>query len=178
MQPEPTAQQPDMAAFAHVKDERLRGLLAHYLSLRQGRRAPRRSQISPLDFPQLLSSVFLYERTDDGADYHIRLAGEEVARMLQTTRAGSRLSEVFPADAMPLVAERFRHVSSTLSVMHNSGRVFQRLGGTGIGERIVMPLLDDMDEPRFLLGATVYALPAGDAAPAGDEPATITYTPL
>jgi len=166
-----------MAAFAHVKDSQLAGLLAYYLNLRQGRQMPRRSQISPMDFPRLLSNVFLYEATPDG-DYMIRLAGEDISRMLQTTRAGARLSEVFPAGAFPVMTERFRHICATRSVMHNAGHVFQRVGGTGTGERIVMPLLDDADEPRFLLGATVYALATGDASPAGDRSMTITYTLL
>ncbi|MBP7063783.1 PAS domain-containing protein [Ferrovibrio sp.] len=52
---------PDMAAFAHVKDGLLRDLLAYYLARRDGARVPLRSRIAPMDFPKLLSNVFLYE---------------------------------------------------------------------------------------------------------------------
>jgi len=175
-----------MTAFAHVKDARLAGLLAYYLDLRQGMQVPRRNQVSPLDFPHLLGNVFLYEVTGDG-DYLIRLAGDEIARMLQTTRAGSRLSAVFPPDAFPLVAERFDRICETRSVMHNIGQVFHRVGGSGHGERIVMPLLDETSLPRFLLGATVYAVADGAAMPSetrmtGNRPAgdpmIVTFTPL
>jgi hypothetical protein len=170
---------PDLAAFAHVKDAALRGLLAHYLDLRQENRAPFRRQISPMDFPGLLGNVFLYECTGNGADYYIRLAGNEVARMLQTAKAGAKMSEVFPADVFPVMLERYRRICGTLSVMYNGGRVFHRLGGTGTGERIVMPLLDDAGAPRFLFGATVYHLTQAEVhLPPGQEPQSIIYTPL
>lgn len=170
---------PDLAAFAHVQEPALRGLLGHYLALRRGNRVPYRHQLSPMDFPNLLGNVFLYESIGDGRDYHIRLAGNEIARMLQTVRAGATLSEVFPSDIAPVMLERFRRVCSTRSVMYNGGRVFHRLGGTGHGERIVMPLLDDDGNPRFLFGATVYHLAKDDAAlPPGQEPQSIIFTPL
>ena len=174
-----SAPKPGMDAFAHVRDPRLRRFLAHYLGLRQGRRIPRRDQISPLDFPDLLSSVFLYEFDPASQDFHIRLAGDHIARMLQTARAGARLSEVFPPAAFPIVLERYRRVCLTPSVMHNVGRVFHNLGGSGYGERIAMPLLGEDGTPAFFLGATCYAVQAEpDPAEHHDDPVTITYTPL
>ncbi len=168
---------PGMDAFAHVRDPKLRRFLAHYLGLRQDRRVPRRSQLSPLDFPDLLSMVFLYEFDPASQDFHIRLAGEHVARMLQTARAGARLSEVFPPRALPIVLQRYRRVCLTPCVMHNIGRVFENVGGSGSGERIAMPLHDDLGKPAFFLGATSYAV-TPDAKPgeAHEDPVTVTYT--
>lgn len=175
----PSDRQPGMDAFAHVHDPRLRRFLAHYLGLRQGRQVPRRSQISPLDFPDLLSMAFLYEFDPASQDFHIRLAGDHVAHMLQTARAGARLSDVFPARALPIVLERYRRICLTPCVMHNIGQVFHNLGGAGFGERIAMPLHDDDGSPAFFLGATSYSVtPDAGAGVAHDDPVTVTYTAL
>lgn len=89
-------QLPGLAAFAHVQEPLLRDLLGYYLNLRDGARVPRRDRISPLQFPKLLSSVFLYEYDRDSHDFAIRLAGEDIKRMLRTTKPGAKLADVFP----------------------------------------------------------------------------------
>ena len=171
--------QPSMADFAHVQHPLLQLLLAYYLDLRQGRPVPRRSQVSPLDIPQLLSHVFLYEFDRTSQDFRIRLAGSVVAEKVATARSGARLSDVFPPAVFPVVLQRYRRVCVERLVMHNIGRIFHLLGGTGTGERIVMPLQGDDDRTDFLIGATVYTL-AEQEAPrtTGAEPVAITYTPL
>lgn len=168
-----------MASFGHVQDPLLRELLAYYLARRAGARVPLRSRIAPMDFPKLLSNVFLYEYVAADDDFHIRLAGEEIRTMLQTTRQGSKLAEVFPPEIAAIVRERYLQVCRDSSVMHNIGLVFERMGGSGQGERIAMPLADDQGAVRFLLGATVYHFP--QRAPADSpnaEKVIITYTPL
>ncbi|MCW0235578.1 MAG: PAS domain-containing protein [Ferrovibrio sp.] len=170
---------PDLSTFTHVKDPRLVQLLAYYLDQRQGRRVPRRNSISPLDFPTLLGNVFLYEYDAGNDDLCIRLAGEDIRAMLLTTKQGAKLSEVFPADVVPIMRERYSRVLADCAVMHNIGRVFHHMGGTGTGERLVLPLLDESDRPRFLLGATVYGLDRDSIHPAPNTvPQVITYTPL
>ncbi len=170
---------PDMAAFGHVKDGLLRDLLAYYLARRDGARVPLRSRIAPMDFPKLLSNVFLYEYVAADDDFHIRLAGEEIRTMLQTTLQGAKLAEVFPPEIANVVRERYGQVCRDGSVMHNIGLVFERMGGSGQGERIVMPLADDQGVARFLLGATVYHFPQQAAASRPNvEKVTITFTPL
>lgn len=132
-----------------------------------------------MDFPKLLSSVFLYEYDKAASDFRLRLAGNTVAEMLQTVKAGSLLSQVFPPQVYPVMAERYGRVCSECSVMHNIGHVFHQMGGTGIGERIVMPLLDEQDEPNFFLGATMYPLPDDTPRPPHKPNSqVVTYTPL
>ena len=127
----------------------------------------------------MLSDVFLYEFDPATQDFHIRLAGDHVARMLRTTRSGARLSEVLPPEALPIVLERYLRICTTPCVMHNIGRVFHNLGGTGSGERIAMPLIGDSGTPSFFFGATSYAVEAdADATEDHDDPVTVTYTPL
>lgn len=172
-------QLPDLAAFGHVKDGLLRDLLAYYLAQRAGARVPLRSRIAPMDFPKLLSNVFLYEYVAADDDFHMRLAGEEIRTMLQTTRPGAKLAEVFPPEIAAMVRERYRQVCRESCVMHNIGQVFERMGGSGQGERIVMPLADDQGAVRFLLGATVYHFQQEAAASRPNvEKMTITFTPL
>ncbi len=169
----------DITAFRHVKDPLLHQFLDYYLTLRQGDRVPRRSQVSPMDFPRLLSNIFLYECDTTAQDFHLRLAGSQVAEMLQTMKAGTKMSDVFPPDVFPIVLQRYRRVCTDLAVMHNIGKVFHLMGGTGMGERIVMPLLDNAGVPSFIIGATVYMLPKDEIhVPPGREPQVVTYTPL
>lgn len=177
--PEQQGRQPELADFPHVRHPLLRQFLSYYLDLRQGRAVPRRDQISPLDFPQLLGNVFLYEFDRATQDFHIRLAGSLVAEKVGTIKAGTRISEVFPAAAVPVVLERYRRICVERLVMHNIGQVFHLLGGAGTGERIAMPLLGNDGERDFLIGATVYPLPEPEAKPTVDAPPVIvTYTAL
>ena len=58
--------------------------------------------------------------------------------------------------------------------MHNIGRVFQNLGGTGTGERVAMPLLGGDSEPAFFLGATTYWLDPDPTLDTEETPVRIT----
>lgn len=172
-------QRPGLADFPHVQHPLLRQFLSYYLDLRQGQPVPRRQQLSPLDIPQLLGNVFLYEFDRATQDFQIRLAGSLVAEKVDTIKAGSRLSDVFPPVAVPVVLQRYRRICVERMVMHNIGQVFHLLGGAGLGERIAMPLLGDDGARDFLIGATVYPLPKPDMKPAVDAPpVSITYTAL
>lgn len=175
-QPSPVT---DITAFSHLKDPLLLQFLTYYLNLRQGDRVPRRGQVSPMDFPRLLSNVFLYECDTTAQDFHLRLAGSQVAELLQTVKAGTKMSDVFPPDVFPIVLQRYRRICTELVVMHNIGKVFHLMGGTGMGERIAMPLLDNAGVPSFIIGATVYTLPKHEIhVPPGREAQIVTYTPL
>lgn len=175
----PDRPRPDLSSFTHVRDPRLRRFLGHYLDLRGAGRVPPRSRLSPLDIPDVLGFVFLYDFDPDIRDFTMRLAGQHVASMLLTAKAGTPLSRVFPPDVYPSVRERYLRACTEPSVMHNVGRVFHHMGGTGIGERLAMPLLGEDGVVRFLIGATVYVVDADTAMPpAGEPPASIAFTPL
>lgn len=175
----PDRPRPDLSSFTHVRDPRLRRFLGHYLDLRGDGRVPSRSRLSPLDIPEVLGFVFLYDFDPETGDFTMRLAGQHVASMLLTARAGTPLSRVFPPDVYPSVRERYLRACTEPSVMHNIGRVFHHMGGGGIGERLAMPLLGEDGRPRFLIGATVYQVDAVAAVPpAGEPPAIVTFTPL
>lgn len=176
--PSPAGQQPDMAAFGHVVATPLRELLAFYLGKRGGAKVPKRSSISPVDFRNLLSGVFLYEYDRASNDFQVRLAGNDIREMVQTVRQGSRIDEMFPPEAAAAVRERYARVCNDICVMHNIGQVFEKLGGTGHGERIALPLADDAGDVRFLIGATVYDLARPAEMRPGAEKVRITFTPL
>jgi len=178
LDPAAVGQQPDMSAFGHVVATPLRDLVAFYLGKRAGARVPLRSSISPVDLRNLLSGVFLYEYDRANRDFQVRLAGNDIRDMVQTVRQGARLDEIFPPEAAAAVRERYAKVCDEVCVMHNIGHVFEKLGGTGQGERLALPLADDSGDVRFLIGATLYDLGSPGKPLPGNEKVRITFTPL
>lgn len=153
--------------LAELRSPLLKQLAAYWLQRRDGARVTRRSAIDPRDFPSLLQHIFLYDYDPATRRLTLRLAGEEIRRMLPRSNPGARLDEIIPPAYFPTVEARYRRVCEEPAIMHAVGRVFLNLGGTGSGERILLPLAGDDGVVRQMLGATLYQL--GDRYLGGTE---------
>ena len=71
----------DLNAFAHVRDERLRRLLRHWLERRGDGLAPRRSAIDPTAIGPILASVWMCDYLPADRRFRMRLAGEDINRL-------------------------------------------------------------------------------------------------
>jgi hypothetical protein len=83
------------AAFIDTPhDPDLRALHEYWDGLRGDRAMPSRQDIDPTAIPKLLPYVFMYNVVADGGGYSIRLAGEEVVRLVGHTGrpAGSTMT--------------------------------------------------------------------------------------
>jgi len=143
---------------AAIKQSALLEVAAHWHAARRDRLLPAWRDIDALALGRHLAIVWSW-RYDFARDTFVgRLAGEEITAMLGLSIRGKTLEECFPADAVAVVRERYKAVMDGPNFMFSHGKVFVRVGLTGHGERVVLPLADDGINADGILGATVYLL--------------------
>jgi hypothetical protein len=129
---------------------------AHWRAARGDRSMPAWPDIDAVALGRKLPIIWAWHY-DFALDTFVgRLAGEEIAAVLGGNIRGKPIDTCFPPDAAAAVRERYRTVMDGPHFMHGHGRVFVRLGGTGYGERIVLPrrgALRDRLSPRRPAGA-------------------------
>lgn len=151
-----------------------------YDSRRADAPVTRRDDFDIFHIPALVPHLFLYDYDPTQRSFLLRVAGEEIRRLLPSSRPGVALEQIMPSAALPAVQERYRRVCEEPAILHAIGRVFFNLGGSGVGERIVLPLADADGKVHQLLGATIYTL--GDQNEQGRiferEEVTLTFASL
>jgi hypothetical protein len=143
-------------------------VLAHWHAACCDRQMPGWKDIDAVALGRKLPIIWAW-RWDVARDTFIgRLAGEEIVAVLGNNIRGKPIEACFPSDTAAVVRERYKAVMDGPRFMRGHGKVFARLGGTGYGERIVLPLAADGVHSDGVLGATVYRLGAppvrGEAA--------------
>lgn len=171
---------PDLAQLP-IQAQLLKDFVGYWLdSRRAGATVTRRDDFDIFHIPALVPRLFLYDFDPAPRSFLLRVAGEEIRRLLPNSLPGATLEKIMPPAALPVVQQRYRRVCEEPAIMHAIGRVFVNLGGTGIGERIVLPLAGADGKVHQLLGATIYAL--GDQTEQGRvferEEVTLTFMPL
>jgi len=136
----------------------LRDFVAQWYSRRDGRTVTRRQDFDIFQFRALLPYLFLYDYDAATRGLTLRLAGEEIRRLLPNARPGTPLDRIMPAGYVAPVLERYRRVCEEPAIILTTGRVFLNLDGTGVGERILLPLADADGRIYQMLGATLYQL--------------------
>jgi len=169
----------ELDAFAHVKDERLRRLLRHWLECRGDGLAPRRSAIDPTAIGPMLASVWMCDYLPDERRFRMRLAGEEINRLYGRNVTQCTFEEIITPALLPDLVRRYRRVVEEPAILHCGGGIYLASSRSEVGERLVLPLADDADEIRHVIGASVYRtdLKAGEG-PIQRESMVETYTPL
>ena len=116
------------------------------------------ARIDPLALGRHLAIVWSWRHDFVRDTFFGRLAGEEITVMLGLSIRGKPLEQCFPPDAVAVVCERYKAAMDGPNFMFGHGKVFARVGLTGYGERIVLPLAADGIHADGILGATVYRL--------------------
>jgi hypothetical protein len=169
----------DLDAFAHVKDERLRRLLQHWLDRRGDGLAPRRSAIDPTAIGSILSGVWMcdYEPTD--RRFRMRLAGEDINRLYGRNVTQCYFEEIIEPAMLPDILRRYRRVVEEPAILHCGGHIYLASNRSEVGERLVLPLMDDSGAIRHVIGASVYRMDLKvGGGPIMRESMTETFTPL
>jgi len=164
-----------------IGEAALREVVAHWQAARGDRPMPGWPDIDAVALGRKLPIIWAW-RYDFALDTFVgRLAGEEIAAVLGGNIRGKPIEACFPPDAAAVVRDRYKAVMDGPQFMRGHGRVFVRLGGTGYGERIVLPLAGDGVRPDGVLGATVYRLgapPVRDGAAIDHHNEIVTYYKL
>jgi hypothetical protein len=169
----------DLDALAHVKDERLRRLLRHWLERRGDRLAPLRSAIDPTAIGPILSSVWMCDYLPADRSFRMRLAGEDINRLYGRNVTQCSFEEIIAQPLLTELLRRYRRVVEEPAILHCGGNIYLASNRSEVGERLVLPLCDDSGAIRHAIGASVYRmeLKVGEG-PITRESMTETFTPL
>jgi len=169
----------ELDAFAHVKDERLRRLLRHWMERRDGGFLPKRAAIDPTAIGPILASVWMCDYLPDNRGFRMRLAGEDINRLYGRNVTQCTFEEIITPTLLPDLLQRYRRVVEDPSIMHCAGNIYLASDRSEVGERLVLPLADDSSAIRHVIGASVYRmeLKAGEG-PITRETMLNTFTPL
>lgn len=143
-------------ALPHVKEPRLRALLAHWLEVRGGREVPRRRDIDALRIPSVLSIVWICDYDRPSGDFRVRLAGDDVLRMYKGDLRGHSVRNLYAPEEQEVVMERMRRVATEPCIVHLSGTIYGFSHHTGQGERLMLPLAGDGAAVESVVGASAY----------------------
>lgn len=132
--------------------------------------APSRKQITPAPFKAVLSTLFLVDVVDGGADFRLALAGDVVVRFLGSEyTVGKLLSEVSPSPFRERSFRFFRQVvTERAPVVLGPVRTLHEQHGYFDNEAIVLPLSDAADAVTGLMGVIHLALARFETEEAGE----------
>ena len=169
----------ELNAFAHVKDERLRRLLKHWMACRGEGLIPKRAAIDPTAIGPILASVWMCDYLPESRGFRMRLAGEDIHRLYGRNVTQCLFEEIIAPALLPDLLRRYRRVVEEPAVMHCGGHIYLASDRSEVGERLVLPLADDSGAIRHVIGASVYRmnLQAGEG-PITRESMVETFTPL
>lgn len=171
-----------IADFSHVTDERLRRMVAYWLSVRAGGSVPTVDRIDPIAFHFALSNIWMCDVVDDDprGRWRYRIVGEEVRRAYGRNIVGQTLESITDPAAIDRVTTYFSIATDWPAVVHVGGRLYSEEEYPARGERIILPFLDPASgRVGRLLGATFHSwlergYPSGGVPPTQ----TRTYTPV
>ena len=153
---------------SEVLDARLRALYIYWNKKRGERRAPSQVDIDPVEIPELLGFVNLYDVRQEPRDYLVRLNGSEVAAMLGQDITGMWCSEVVSGEAKDRCHSAFAMCVDDWS----PALVETSLDFCGKDHAaqllLVLPLSDDGEVINKLMTAHAYKL-IGKSAESWDE---------
>jgi hypothetical protein len=169
----------DLKDFAHVKDECLRHLLAHWLERRGDHVAPPRTTIDPTAIGAILANVWMCDFLPAERRFRMRLAGEEIHRLYGRNIAQCFFEDIIVPGLRGDVIRRYLRIVEEPAAMHCGGHIYLASERSQVGERIVLPLLDDGGAMTHVIGASIFrADRLVDDGPIMRESMVETFTPL
>ncbi len=139
-----------------IREPRLAAVADHWDRACRGGAMPGWSDLDPIAIGRELPIVWSWRWDADIGDFVGRLAGDDIESVLGQSVRGRRLDQVFGALNAPIARCRYLEVMRRPAAVRSVGHVFGHVGGTGLGERIILPLAPDRGSGGGVFGATIY----------------------
>ncbi len=136
----------------------LQRLYDYWLSKFKGGNIPGRSDVDPLDIPEILPKICLLdvERTDDGPRFRFRLFGTEHQEFNQQDFTGRTIDEVFSPEAAAKIGATYTQIVES-GEPHYWREALAFPGREHIEyERLMCPLASDGETVDMLIGVFVF----------------------
>lgn len=134
----------------------LKEIAQHWRDICPPDRLPGWKDIRPSAIKKHLPIVWCYDYDAQQDDFIGRLAGIEITGVSSKPFKGTRLSELRPKDVYPRSLMRAKRVVEEPAFYCGRGVVYKTAEQRGYGERIVMPLRTDGNDPPGIFGASEY----------------------
>ena len=128
----------------------LAALWRYWNGKRGGRALPLRTDISPLDIPQLLPHLTLVDRRDDGA-FRLRLVGTAVAEAYGSDATGKTIDELLREPRLSTAKHHYAAAFSSGRPMFNRNHYKTDRVMELVVSRVVLPLADETGRTIMLL---------------------------
>ncbi len=152
-----------------LNDSRLIRLAEFWQSRRSPGRLPGWKDIDPVEIAPCLPIIWAWRWDPAESSFIGILAGEDIILGAGRNPARRRLDTYFPAPVAPTIAAQFGRVMNEPVLVHATRLITNRLGYSGRGERIVLPLATDGVHGDALVGASVYQIPGSPHAPESED---------
>lgn len=166
----------------HLKEPSMQEIARFWDQARAGRRFPAWRDIDPVALAAHLPILWAWRWDAAQQTFIGRLAGEAILDAMGTGFRGGRLQDYFAGRNAETFMHRYRRVIGDPAIMANRGFVFSLIGGTGIGERIALPLSEDGVTADGIIGATIYRVTgnklARDRVTVAEERESVEFFPV
>jgi hypothetical protein len=133
-------------------DAGLRWMFDYWEGKRQLRRMPRREEVDPVDFFKMLPLVYIVEGTSLEQLY-VKLAGTAYRNLYGFEITGRRIVDLIPSNAGLQALNDYRTCLDEERPVYREGEMTWRQRNAPVFyQRLLLPLGDDTDRMRFMLG--------------------------
>lgn len=132
-----------------------RGFLDYWLRLRGDRAMPSFKDFDPVEVPSALSQIFVVDAMPDGS-FVYRVAGSEIEDRYNRSLKGAKLEEIMQPTGAHSILERWRRVRDIPAAFYVDTNHRASSGRSVRGERLVVPMGEDGEPARQIIGVTLY----------------------
>ena len=147
------------ALLSRLQEPDLIAVAMHWNAARGRKLMPGWTDIDPSAISRQLPIVWAYRYFPETETFVGRLAGEAINAIHGRSIRGMALDDLFPTpDAAENVRARYLRVVKEPCMYRSTGQVFTKIGRSGTGERVILPLASDGVHADGVFGATFYRL--------------------
>ncbi len=137
-------------------DEHLKWAVGYWDEHRSRRAMPARNDVDPMDFPKLLPTTYLLERTSDH-DFTVRVAGTRFREVYGREVTGEKISSFIPTDTGRDFHQDVELCCKHIGPVYREGRATWRPSGVATRfQRVLLPLGSRDGFVDHLLGFAVF----------------------
>ena len=136
--------------------EVLKDLYRYWDGKRAGRAMPARSDIDPLEIPQFLDSLLLFDVEADTGRFRARLAGTKIVDFYGADYTGEYLDEIEFGDRRDDILRAYRTCLETKRPSAQEHMFWNIRGFHFKVERILLPLSDDQERVNMVLAGIAF----------------------
>ena len=168
--------------LTYLQEPSLHEIARFWNKARGGRRFPAWRDIDPVALAPHLPVLWAWRWDKAEQTFIGRLAGEAILDAMGPGFRGGRLQDYFAGRNAEIFMHRYRRILDQPAILVNRGFIFSLISGTGIGERLGLPLAEDGEHPDGVFGATIYRVTGDRLArhriTVSDERETVEFFPV